>query len=289
MNKAFGFFRLVISAPFRFIAQLPRRILNQFRRVSQSVHKFFTEEEEDTPTAEALGKAFENPSALFEHLDVLRKHLLRSLLVVIITTSFSFIFVSYILDFLAMPLDGGINSLQAIDVTENIGTVMRVSLLSGFAIALPYVVWEIWLFIAPGLKARSRVRGMLTIPAATLLFVLGMAFAFYVMLPVALPFLFNFMGLSTVPRPSSYYNFVTGVMFWIGLSFEFPLVIYILAGLGVIKAKMLVEQWRLAIVLIAVISAVITPTVDPVNMALVMGPMIVLYIISIVLAYLAQR
>jgi sec-independent protein translocase protein TatC len=289
MRKAFHVIWLVISAPFRFVGRLMRGVLNRFRRTSQSIHRFFTEEEEDTPTAEALGKAFENPAALLEHLDVLRKHLLRSLIVVGITTILSFIFVSHILDFLAKPLEGGVKSLQAIDVTENIGTVMRVSLLSGFAVALPYVVLEIWLFIAPGLKLRSRSRGLLVIPAATLLFILGMAFAFYVMLPVALPFLFNFMGLSTVPRPSSYYNFVTGVLFWIGLSFEFPLVIYILAELGLVKARVLAEQWRIAIVLIAIIAAAVTPTVDPVNMALVMGPMIVLYMFSILLAYIAQR
>jgi sec-independent protein translocase protein TatC len=116
-----------------------------------------------------------------------------------------------------------------------------------------------------------------------------MAFAFYVMLPTALPFLFNFMGLSTQPRPSSYYNFVTLIMFWIGVTFEFPLVIYVLANLGLIQAKSLASSWRLAIVIIAVLAAAITPTVDPVNMGLVMVPMIILYFISIGLAYIAQR
>jgi sec-independent protein translocase protein TatC len=78
-------------------------------------------------------------------------------------------------------------------------------------------------------------------------------------------------------------------MFWIGVTFEFPLVIYLLANLGLIKAKTLATQWKLAIVIIAVLAAVITPTVDPVNMGLVMAPMIILYFISIGLAYIAQR
>ena len=78
-------------------------------------------------------------------------------------------------------------------------------------------------------------------------------------------------------------------MFWIGLSFEFPLVIYLLASLGMIKAKQLASQWKVAIVIIAVVAAIITPTVDPFNMAIVMLPMIVLYFISIGLAYFAQR
>ncbi len=78
-------------------------------------------------------------------------------------------------------------------------------------------------------------------------------------------------------------------MFWIGLSFEFPLVIYLLASLGLIKPQQLASQWKIAIVIIAVVAAIITPTVDPFNMAIVMLPMIVLYFISIGLAYFAQR
>jgi sec-independent protein translocase protein TatC len=78
-------------------------------------------------------------------------------------------------------------------------------------------------------------------------------------------------------------------MFWVGIAFEFPLVIYVLASFGLIKARMLLQQWRLAVVIIAVLAAAITPTVDPVNMSLVMGPMILLYFLSIGLASLAQR
>jgi sec-independent protein translocase protein TatC len=114
-----------------------------------------------------------------------------------------------------------------------------------------------------------------------------MAFAYYLMLPVALPFLLNFMGIETIPRPSSYVNFVTGLMFWIGVSFEFPLVVFFLTLMGLLKPASLAKQWRLAIVIIAVIAALITPTVDPVNMVLVMFPMILLYFISIGLGYLA--
>jgi len=186
-------------------------------------------------------------------------------------------------------MQGSIEKLVAIDPTENIGTVMRVTLLSGFTIALPYTIFEIWLFIAPALKVSSRIKGLIAIPAAIFMFVGGMSFAYYIMLPTALPFLFNFMGLTTQPRPSSYYNFVTAIMFWIGVTFEFPLAIYIFASLGLVKARSLAAQWKFAIVIIAVIAAIITPTVDPVNMGLVMAPMIILYFISIGLAFLAQR
>ncbi len=290
MRKLLNSLLKFITAPFRFIAWALHRLGNGIKSASQNINSYFKEEElDDAPIGETLATTIENPSALLPHLNALRKHLLRALLAVIITTALSFLFIHQILAFLATPMAGGINELVAIDVTENIGTVMRVALLSGFTIALPYIIFEMWLFIAPALKISSRMKGLVAIPAGILLFVSGMAFAFFIMLPTALPFLFNFMGLTTQPRPSSYYNFVTTIMFWIGVSFEFPLAIYLLANLGLIKAKTLVSQWRIAIVLIAVIAAVITPTVDPVNMGLVMAPMIVLYFISIGLAYFAQR
>jgi sec-independent protein translocase protein TatC len=290
MRKLFHLIWKIITAPFRFILWILRSIGTTLTKGAQNVTSFFKEEEiEDAPIGDTLSATIENPRALLPHLNALRKHLLRAVLAIVITTAISFLFVREILSYLAAPLEGGIHELVAIDVTENIGTVMRVTLLGGFTIALPYIIFEIWLFIAPALKLSSRLKGLFAIPVAIALFVGGMAFAFYVMLPTALPFLFNFMGLSTQTRPSSYYNFVTLIMFWIGVTFEFPLLVYLLANLGLIKAKALASQWRLAIVIIAVLAAAITPTVDPVNMGLVMAPMIVLYFISIGLAYFAQR
>ncbi len=127
--------------------------------------------------------------------------------------------------------------LVAIEVTEPIGTVMRVSLLTGVALAFPYIAIEVWLFIAPGLSRKARIWGLLAIPVATLFFLGGMAFAYFVMLPTALPFLLNFMGINTIPRPSSYISFVTAIMFWLGVFFEFPLVIFFLAKLGLVRAS----------------------------------------------------
>jgi sec-independent protein translocase protein TatC len=166
---------------------------------------------------------------------------------------------------------------------------MRVALLIGFAAALPYIAFELWLFAAPGLHRGSRFTGLLAIPLVVIFFVAGMAFAYFAMLPTALPFLLNFLGMNPQIRPSSYITFVTGLMFWIGVAFEFPLVVYVLAAVGFVNHKMLIDQWRFAVVIIAVLAATITPTVDPVNMSLVMAPMIVLYFISIGLAYLARR
>lgn len=273
----------IITAPFRFIRWFFRSLFNAIRRFAN----FFTAEIEDEPLGEVLSKTVENPYGMLEHLDALRKHLFRAVASMALTTALSFMFVRQILDFLARPLQGGLDSLVAIEVTEPIGTVMRVALLTGFAVAFPYIAFELWMFIAPGVSRRARISGLLAIPIATAFFLGGMAFAYYVMLPAALPFLLNFMGIATIPRPSSYITFTTSLMFWIGVAFEFPLVIFILASMKLVKASMLQEQWRLAIVLIAVAAALITPTVDPVNMSLVMGPMILLYFLSILLAKIA--
>ena len=187
---------------------------------------------------------------------------------------------------LAKPV-GGVEALQSIEVTESIGTFMRVSLLTGFVLAFPYILFELFAFVNPGLKRAERRLVLFSIPFSFLLFAAGIGFTYFVVLPTALPFLLTFMGVTTVPRPSNYVRFVTSLMFWIGVSFQFPLVIYVLAGLGFVNARSLARNWRFAIVGIAVLAAAATPTVDPVNMALVMAPMIVLYLISIVLAALA--
>jgi sec-independent protein translocase protein TatC len=284
MRKALRSIWRILTAPFRFL----RAIGHWFYRKYSDIRAFFTEEVEDAPVGDALSKAIENPAGLFEHLDALRKHLLRSVLALAITTAFSFAFFKPILELLSRPLEGGIESLVAIEVTEPIGTVMRVSLLTGFALAFPYIALELWLFIAPGLSRKARIYGLFTIPVATAFFIGGMAFAYFVMLPTALPFLLNFMGINTIPRPSSYVRFVTSLMFWIGIAFEFPLVIFLMAKLGWVDGRTLAKQWRFAVVIISVVAALITPTVDPVNMSLVMLPMVALYAFSIFLAILAR-
>ena len=116
-----------------------------------------------------------------------------------------------------------------------------------------------------------------------------MAFVFFLMLPVALKFLFGFMDIPTIPRPSTYFRFVTSLMFYIGLAFELPLVVFILAKIGLVRARALAKQWRMAVVIIAIVAAVVTPTVDPVNMSIVMAPLFVLYCLSVVMAYIARR
>jgi sec-independent protein translocase protein TatC len=204
----------------------------------------------------------------------------------VLTVGVSFLFTEKIIDFLAQPA-GGLDKLIAIEVTESIGVYMKVALFSGIALAIPYIAFELWWFAAPGLRPRERKMGLGGIPLASIFFLGGAAFTFYIMLPAALPFLNNFMGIKTELRPESYFSFVIGLMFWIGISFEFPLVIYVLSAIGFVKPEILAQQWRLAIVIISVVAAIITPTIDPINQGLVMAPMILLYFISIGLSQIA--
>jgi len=272
----------VVIFPFRaiwWLFSLPVRLYKK-------VNAFLTFEPEDRPIVDAFADTVKKPSALMDHLEVLRKHLFRMLIAVALGILLCATYTTQIIDFLSKPV-GGINALKAIDVTESVGVFMRVALLGGFAVALPYLAFEVWLFAAPGLSARARRLGLLGIPLAGLFFIGGLAFSYIFLLPTALPFLLSFMGIQTIPRPSSYINFVTGLMFWIGVSFEFPLVIYVLTLMGIVKPHFLAHNWRIAVIVIAVLAAAITPTVDPVNMTLVMAPMIMLYFLSIGMSHLA--
>ncbi|MCE5207238.1 MAG: twin-arginine translocase subunit TatC [Chloroflexi bacterium] len=224
---------------------------------------------------------------IWGHIEELRVRLLKSLLALLVTTLISFAFAQQIIEILAVPI-GGVENLVSIEMTENVSVFMRVSLLSGVILAFPFIVYQILAFIMPGLKPGERKWIYLSIPIATILFLLGVAFANYVMLPAAIPVLVNFLGTPTTPRLSNYLNFVTNLLFWIGICFEAPLVVFILAKLKLVTPQQLLKQWRIAIVVIAILAAVISPTVDPINMGIIMVPLFFLYLLSILFAYFAK-
>lgn len=275
----------IVSYPFRLlwrIISFPFILLNRF-------HKFLNTEPDEHPFIEVLSGIVTSTSMrafLMNEIEAFRMHLLRSILGVVVGVGISFYFTQQIIEFLAQPV-GGLDALKAIDPTESIGVFMRVALLSGIIIAVPYITFEFWRFAAPGLRPREKKIGLFGIPLASIFFISGVVFTYLILLPRALPFLLNFMGINTELRPQSYFSFVTGLMFWLGVTFELPLLIYLLTALGVVKPRVLVDQWRLAVIIIAILAAAITPTVDPVNMALVMLPVTLLYFISIGFSYVA--
>jgi len=234
----------------------------------------------------------ETEMSIWDHVGELRTRLIWAMGALLITTAASFAFLAnYFLRFLAQPV-GGLDKLVQIEVTESVGVFMRVSLLAGFIMALPIIVFEILAFVVPGLYDNEKRWVFSAIPIATILFLMGVAFSYFVMLPAALPFLLTFLedeGVQAFPRISTYVDFVTNLMFWIGLSFEAPLVVFILAKFRIVTPAFLMKQWRFAIVIIALIAAMITPTVDPVNMALLMAPLFTIYLLSILFAWIAIR
>jgi sec-independent protein translocase protein TatC len=286
MRKFFKTIWRIITFPFILLFNI---IAFPFRGLSR-IGQFLNEEPpEDRPlidTFSSLAAEAEARASLWEHVDALRMHLLRMIIGLALGVGVSFYFTIPLMEYLAKPV-GGLEKLQAIQVTEGIGVYMRVALLSGVTIMLPYVAFEIWLFAAPGLKARDRKMGLLGIPLAVLLFLMGLACTNYLLLPPALTWLANFTDIPQAWTANNYFGFVTSLMLWVGVFFEFPLVIYILTSIGLVKPQVLLHQWRLAIVVIAILAAIITPTIDPVNMGLVMLPMSLLYFISIGLSYIA--
>jgi len=124
---------------------------------------------------------------------------------------------------------------------------------------------------------------------ATRMFVGGAAFAYFVMLPTSMQFFMTFLQVETSLRIKSYIDFVTNLIFWIACSFELPVLVFVLARVGLITPKAMVSGWRIAIVVIAVASAIITPTADLVNMAIFMIPLFALYLLSIGLSVFAVK
>ena len=231
--------------------------------------------------------AEERQLTIIEHLGELRDRLIKSVIALTVTTLFSFVFTRQLLQLLIAPM--GETPPVSSSPTTAIVVFTKVALISGVALAMPVLVYQLISFIAPGLTRQEKRYLYLVLPGATISFVAGAAFAYFIMLPTAIPFLKGFLGDIIEPNwfVDKYISFITSLLFWVGLSFETPLLMFFLAKLGIVTPAALSRYRRYAILVIAVISAVITPTPDPFNMILVMGPLILLYEIGILLARLA--
>jgi sec-independent protein translocase protein TatC len=224
---------------------------------------------------------------LMEHLRELRTRLIRATIALAITTAVSFAFAKQVLVFLIAPM--GDTPPQALKPTESLGNYMKVALICGVTLAMPVIVYQLGRFLAPGLTKQEKRWLLLLVPGATLCFVTGVAFAYFVMMPTAIPFLQGFMAdiIEQQWAIGEYLSFVTSLLFWMGVAFELPLFVFFMAKLGIIDASTLTKNRKYAVLIIAVLAAVITPTVDPLNMALVMGPLLVLYELGVLLAKIA--
>lgn len=223
---------------------------------------------------------------LLEHLEELRDRLVKAAIAVFVCTLISAAFTTQILELLIAPYG---QKLQVLGPTEGITIYFRVALTAGLILAMPFLVYQFLMFIVPGLEPNEKRYVAWGVPFATLLFLIGAAFAWFIMMPAAIGFLSAWQPEIFLQQWQSreYIPFVTSLIFWVGLSFETPLIIFIMAKLGLVTPRFLIKQWRFAIVIIAIAAAMITPTVDPFNMGLVMVPLMALYGLSILLCYLA--
>lgn len=223
------------------------------------------------------------------HLTELRKRLIRSVVAVIITSALSFVFYQQLFELLISPAPG--IELQSIEMTEMLGTIMRVCLASGFILAMPYLTYELIMFVSPALSSREKKYLFLALPWIALMFAGGVAFGYFIAVPRAVDFLLNFGSDIATPqiRIGNYIALVTRLLVSIGLVFEMPVLTTFLARIGVIKPNWLADRRKAAIIVAFIAAAIITPTIDPINQTLIAAPLIVLYEMSIWLAKLVYK
>ena len=225
---------------------------------------------------------------VLSHLLELRTRLIRSLIAVAVASVLAFIFYDWIFYILKLPAEG-INLIY-IEMTEMIGTIMKVCLAVGIILAMPYLVYHGIMFVSPALTAKEKKYVYLILPWIALMFLGGVAFGYFILIPPATRFLTSFGADIATPeiRIGNYIALVTRLLLAIGFVFEMPVITTFLARLGVLKPKWLSDHRRTAIIFAFILAAIITPTFDPINQSLVAIPLIVLYEMSIWLAKLVQ-
>ena len=232
---------------------------------------------------------------LLQHLSELRRRVFICLVAVLAGSAVSFVFFEEIVEILVEPArDLGLGTggeLIYTEVTELLTTAIKVSFVSGLILASPIIVSQGVMFVAPGLTRQEKRYLFGFMPVVILAFAGGVSFAYYILTPPALHFLLTFGGDIATPliRISNIINLMIRLLFWMGLAFETPLVMFLLASLGIASASSLGRFRRYWVVVAFILAAMITPTVDPVNQALVAGPLLVLYELGILLAWLAGR
>ena len=186
---------------------------------------------------------------------------------------------------------GGEPGLVFIEVTEMLAVTLKVSLVSGLVLAFPIILYQIIMFAAPGLTAREKRYLFTFMPAVLLAFAAGVAFGYIVLIPPAINFLLNWGSDIATPmiRIGNYVNVVVMLLFWMGVVFETPVVMFVLAKLGIVSWRGFARWRRHWIVVAFILGALITPTFDPINQSLVAGPLILLYEMGIWLSRLATR
>jgi sec-independent protein translocase protein TatC len=231
----------------------------------------------------------EKSLTLLGHLQEIRRRLFYSVIALIITIAISFYFSRDIFDFLVSRSPPEV-PIIVITPTEMIGIWFNVCLYGALVLAMPFFIFQLVLFIRPALTRKERVYLYALIPAVFLFFLGGAAFAWFVFLPNALDFLLHFMDdmVTYQIKIGSLIMFEVQIIFWMGVVFELPVVTFFLAKIGILNYRWLAKQWKWAFIGAFVLGAVITPTPDPINCTIVSLPIYLLYLLSILTAWIAR-
>jgi sec-independent protein translocase protein TatC len=222
------------------------------------------------------------------HIADLRKRLIISTLTVVAMFFVCFTFYEPILNWMMVPIEAVLpknSQMVAVEIQETFFTALKVAFFSGFIISLPVIFWQLWLFLAPGLYDHEKKLVVPFVFFATLMFLIGSSFAYYVVVPFGFEFLVNFGSavVTVLPSIGKYVGFFTKLLFGFGIAFELPVITFFLAKIGLVDDKTLKDFFRYAVVIIFVVSALLTPP-DVLTQFLMAGPLILLYGLSIYIA-----
>jgi sec-independent protein translocase protein TatC len=241
----------------------------------------------------------EEAMTITEHLSELRLRIVRALLAVALGAVLILAFYDWVLDLLLQPYDNlcerkpDINAtcnLVALGPLEGFSARFRIAAYGGILLALPVILWQIWRFIVPALHAKEKRYAIPFIASSILLFAMGGLLA-YVTLDKALEFLIGWSGsdVQNAFQISKYVSLVVAMMAAFGIGFEFPVLLVFLQLVGVLTPRQLLKQWRMAIMVIFVAAAIITPSGDPISLLLLSVPMCVLYFVAVLVGHLVLR
>ncbi|MDD2887898.1 MAG: twin-arginine translocase subunit TatC [Aliarcobacter sp.] len=222
------------------------------------------------------------------HIADLRKRLVISAITVVVMFFVCFSFYEPILNWMMVPVESALpknSQMVAVEIQETFFTALQVAFFSAFIISLPVIFWQMWLFFAPGLYDHEKKLVVPFVLSGTIMFLIGAAFAYYVVVPIGFDFLIAFGStvVTVLPSIGKYVDFFTKLLFGFGIAFELPVITFLLAKVGLVNDKMLKDFFRYAIVIIFIVAAILTPP-DVLSQLLMAAPLLLLYGLSIYVA-----
>lgn len=241
----------------------------------------------DWPEAEANG----GKMSFLEHLDELRKRIIRSLLFIGAGFVISCFYITQLFDFIMKPLQGMLppgDKLVYTEPSEAFVLYIKIAAIAGLILASPGVMSQVWLFVAPGLYAHEKKMAIPFVVLSSGFFILGAAFSHYVVFPMTWRFFVGFSNdyLSFMPRIEPAFSMYLKLMIGMGLVFQMPTLVLFLARMGVLTARFMLRNFKYAVLIIFIASAFLTPGGDPMSQTAMAAPMIGLYLISVLLAWM---